>query len=60
MKTEWQDFNNITNKPDDVTKIEVIIAKEKPTDEIKGFIMTTNFDYRLQDDEKLWVRFWAK
>lgn len=56
---EWQDYENITNKPENIKAIEVILSKEKPTEDAKGFIMTTAFHYeKCKDDSKLWVRFW--
>ena len=57
--TEWQDYENITNKPENIKAIEVILSKEKPTKDTKGFIMTTDFHYeKCKDGSKLWVRFW--
>ena len=57
--TEWQDYENITNQPENVKKVEVILAKEKPSENVRGFIMDTAFQYVKPDDgSKLWVRFW--
>lgn len=56
---EWQDYENITTQPKNIRMIEVILAKEKPSEDAKGFIMDTTFHYEKSDDSKLWIRFWG-
>lgn len=57
--TEWQDYENITNQLENVKKVEVILAKEKPSENVRGLIMDTAFHYVKPDDgSKLWIRFW--
>ena len=60
MKTEWQDYESIINEPKNIKAIELVLSKEKPTEDSKGFVIDTPFQYIKPDDSsKLWIRFWV-
>lgn len=59
MLNEWQDYENIKNEPDNIKAVELILSKNKPHKNSKGFITKNNFQYKKpKDGLKLWIRFW--